>query len=123
MATRSTITHVTSDNKIQSIYCHWDGNITGVGMGLMKHINPNQKVKALIAEGNRSTLGADAYHHTEGWGGNRPASFIEPQEYNYVYDEVDEQWYVFSYHIEGAETYSNRIELTRELVYAKISVS
>ena len=89
----------------------------------MKHINTNQKVKALIAEGNRSTLTGDAYHHTEGWGGNRPASFIEPQEYNYVYDEVDEQWYVFSYHIEGAETYKNRIELTKELVYAKISVS
>ena len=120
MATRSTITHVAADNKMQSIYCHWDGNITGVGMGLMKHFNTNQKVKALIADDG---IGVGEFLLKGSWGDNRPASFIEPQEYNYVYDEVDDQWYVFSYHIEGAETYKNRIELTRELVYAKLSVS
>jgi hypothetical protein len=102
-----------------SIYCHWDGYLSEVGLGLLDHFDTPDKVKALIKEGNRSSLDSEPYYKKEGWGGNRPASFIEPQEYNYVYDIAKEQWSVFSMHMDGANTYETRVPLTRVLIGAK----
>ena len=122
MATRSTITLVTPANNMGSIYCHWDGYLSGVGLGLLDHINTPDKVKALIKEGNRSSLDSEPYYKEEGWGGNRPASFIEPQEYNYVYDMAKEQWSVFSMHLDGADTYETRVPLTRDFIGAETKI-
>jgi len=116
MATRSTITLVTPEGNIESIYCHWDGYLSGVGLGLLDYINTPDKVRALINEGNRSALGVAPYYQTEGWEGNRPACFIEPQEYNYVWEEAKGAWSVFSMHMDGADEYADRVKLTRNLI-------
>ena len=55
MSTNASIT-MKDQNKFKSIYCHWDGYITGVGKTLFEHYNTNEKVKQLIDLGNISFL-------------------------------------------------------------------
>jgi hypothetical protein len=55
MATRSTITLSTKDG-YKSIYCHYDGYLTGVGTMLQQYYDTQEKVEALIALGSLSSL-------------------------------------------------------------------
>jgi predicted CxxxxCH...CXXCH cytochrome family protein len=56
MSTRSRIGIVNSDGTITSIYCHFDGYPSGVGATLVEHWTDPDKVKALIALGDISSL-------------------------------------------------------------------
>lgn len=58
MATYSSITVKMIDGSYKSIYCHFDGYIRQVGRILFEHYNTQEKVEALIALGNLSTLAA-----------------------------------------------------------------
>lgn len=57
MGTRSAII-VKVGNKYKGIYCHWDGYPDGMGVGyhLFHHYATQEKVEALIALGDISTL-------------------------------------------------------------------
>lgn len=55
MSTRSTITLSTKDG-YKSIYCHYDGYLTGVGTMLQQYYDTQEKVEALIALGSLSSL-------------------------------------------------------------------
>jgi hypothetical protein len=56
MATRSRIAIENQDGSVTSIYCHWDGYIKSNGVILNEKYNTKDKVEALIALGDISSL-------------------------------------------------------------------
>jgi len=56
MATRSRIAIENQDGTVQSIYCHFDGYVDGVGKRLFNHYD-REKLKKLIELGDISSLG------------------------------------------------------------------
>lgn len=56
MSTRGRIGIAREDGKVESIYCHHDSYISGVGATLLEHYTDPEKVKALIALGDISSL-------------------------------------------------------------------
>ena len=56
MATRSTIAMVLPNGTIQSVYCHWDGYLEGVGQTLAENYNKRKTIQ-LLANGDVSSLG------------------------------------------------------------------
>ena len=56
MATRSRIGMEMPNGEVRSIYCHWDGYPEGVGATLQEHYTNPEKVEALIALGDISSL-------------------------------------------------------------------
>jgi hypothetical protein len=66
MATRSRIAIENQDGTIKSIYCHFDGYVSGVGETLFNHYD-KEKLEKLIELGDISSLGEStedtvAYH-------------------------------------------------------------
>ncbi len=59
MGTRSRIAIRNADNTSLSVYCHWDGYPSGVGAKLQKHYETEDKVRALLAGGDFSSLKPD----------------------------------------------------------------
>jgi hypothetical protein len=59
MATRSLIGKLNSDNTVNYIYCHWDGYPSHNGKILQEHYNTPEKVDALLALGDLSSLGKE----------------------------------------------------------------
>ena len=59
MATRSMIGVRRPDGKVEAIYCHWDGYLDHNGRILLHHYTDLEKVKALIALGDLSSLGPE----------------------------------------------------------------
>lgn len=55
MATRSRIAIENQDGKVKSIYCHWDGYLSGVGKTLFNHYD-KEKLEKLIELGDISAL-------------------------------------------------------------------
>jgi len=56
MATRSTIAIQLGEDEFKQIYCHWDGYLSNNGKLLLEHYNTSERVKALIALGDLSSL-------------------------------------------------------------------
>jgi hypothetical protein len=59
MGTRSMIGMVQEDGSVLAIYCHWDGYVKHNGWVLDHHYGDADKVAALIALGNISSLRAE----------------------------------------------------------------
>ena len=59
MATRSFIAVRNVDGSVNGIYCHHDGYPEGVGATLKEHYASEDKVRALLALGDISVLGAE----------------------------------------------------------------
>ena len=57
MATRSNIAMKTTDGKIVSVYCHWDGYVANNGRILLENYTDIEKIEALVALGSISSLG------------------------------------------------------------------
>ncbi|MCP1393272.1 MAG: hypothetical protein J5I35_11045 [Methanothrix harundinacea] len=58
MSTRSRIGRLTEEGAIESVYCHSDGYLGGVGQILADYYSTEEDVKKLIALGDLSELGA-----------------------------------------------------------------
>ena len=56
MSTRSRIAIKNNDGTIKSIYCHFDGYLSGVGLMLLENYNDENRIKELIALGDISSL-------------------------------------------------------------------
>jgi hypothetical protein len=56
MSTRSRIGILNDDGTVDSIYCHFDGYVTGIGQILQQHYTDPAKVNELIALGDISSL-------------------------------------------------------------------
>jgi hypothetical protein len=70
MATRSRIAIENQDGTVDSIYCHFDGYVNGVGKTLFHHYD-QEKLERLLELGDISTLGestidTEAYHRDRG---------------------------------------------------------
>jgi len=59
MSTRSNIGIVNPDGTVESIAVHFDGYLEGVGQTLATHYQDEAKVRALLALGDLSYLGAE----------------------------------------------------------------
>ena len=57
MSTRSNIGILNNDGSISYVYCHFDGYPSNVGAILLQKYDTAEKVRALIAQGNISSLG------------------------------------------------------------------
>ena len=82
MATRSTIAMVRSDGAVVKVYCHWDGYLEHNGDILIKYYNTAEKVAALLAHGDISSLGEQVgvQHPFSQFEGN-----ISGEEYDTLY--------------------------------------
>jgi len=58
MGTRSRIACRQPDDTIRSIYCHWDGYPSVVGLTLLEHYSDFDTLTRLLARGDRSVLEA-----------------------------------------------------------------
>jgi hypothetical protein len=70
MATRSRIAIENQDGTVDSIYCHWDGYLEGVGKTLFNHYD-REKLEKLLELGDLSSLEETleytiAYHRDRG---------------------------------------------------------
>ncbi|TPR16769.1 hypothetical protein [Apilactobacillus timberlakei] len=59
MSTNSSIIQQTAKGAFKKIYCHWDGDIAGVGTTLDKYYRDDDKINKLINLGDISILGND----------------------------------------------------------------
>jgi len=57
MATRSTIAILRDNGNVAKVYCHWDGYLENNGQLLVKHYDTEEKIEALLAHGDISSLG------------------------------------------------------------------
>lgn len=57
MATRSTIALLRDNGTVVKVYCHWDGYLENNGELLVKHYDTPEKIEALLAHGDISSLG------------------------------------------------------------------
>lgn len=117
MATSSTISMLLKDNTANTIYCHWDGYIDGVGNTLLENYTSDRDVHDLILQGDISSLrdtieDSDFFrHHGETDVDGLPTELDEVadlQEYNYLWAEGEwlvaiggGPWYKLAYLIEA----------------------
>jgi hypothetical protein len=122
MSTNSTIAVQHTDGTIHQIYCHWDGYLEYNGSMLKQFYNTPELAKELVSLGNLSSLnkriepngylhtfaypeeGTCVYYGRDRGEANNETNIYESfdhyrlrydrQEYNYLYVEVDEKWYV-----------------------------
>lgn len=56
MGTRSTISIESSNGAVSTVYCHWDGYLSGVGRTLNRSYSSREQAEQLIAGGDMSSL-------------------------------------------------------------------
>jgi hypothetical protein len=116
MATRSTIAMVLPNGTIQSVYCHWDGYLEGVGQTLAENYN-KKKTTQLLATGDVSSLGdfvghkhdfnrASKVKSTTFYGRDRGDAGIESRNHANVKEWLKFREYVeFFYLLQGKDWY------------------
>ena len=57
MSTHAYIGIENGDNTVSYIYCHFDGYVSGVGLGLLENYNTENAARELIESGDQSSLG------------------------------------------------------------------
>ena len=101
MSTHSRIGILNPDGSVESIYCHWDGYPSHNGKILLQHYKTAQRIRALLAFGDRSVLDQsidDADCGLPGDKGSRIdrsmlALLEHTEEYTYVFNPVTNQWF------------------------------
>ena len=118
MATRSTIAIKTEDG-IKAIYCHWDGYVDHNGKILKEYYNTTDKVNALLALGDLSSLSTeigekhdfdDRSTHRDEWctyyGRDRGEDTRTPHTFSNVGEWVEsyaESWCEYYYLFDGSD--------------------
>jgi len=100
MATRSRIAVELQDGTVKSVYCHWDGDPSGVGQDLLNRgFSSTREVEEFIDEGNRSTVFESYYEKGEKLEEPEVHASVDEyfngdiEEYGYLYTE-QEDWVV-----------------------------
>ena len=120
MSTNSTITLMHDENNLESIYCHWDGYLEWNGQLLYTFYNTAEKVQELMEHGNLSALRMNIGEQIDGRDLSQPymknfqcvfygrdfgdeseqcrklesISEIDEMEFNYLFNEKDNTWYL-----------------------------
>ena len=115
MSTNSRIAVVQKNGKVKSIYCHWDGYLSGVGQTLVDHYNDEKKANALVKLGDISCLykhikplkeAPEAFFHGEG----KPR-ILKAKEHNFNTQQKD---VTVAYHRDRGEDYNQDINKSLE---------
>ena len=101
MSTRSRIAIEKQDGTVTSIYCHFDGYISGNGETLQTNYSNREKVEQLIALGDISSLKSDidetvAYHRDRGEDLNQKQHTNVEDFYNEAFEMGEEYGYLFT---------------------------
>jgi hypothetical protein len=101
MSTRSRIGIENQDGTTTSIYCHFDGYISGVGKLLKEYYTTQAKVKALIKLGDISSLdmtpsSTTAYHRDRNEEFSQQTNKSVPDLFNCIYQSGEEFIYCFT---------------------------
>ena len=112
MSTRSHI-GIKDSRGITGVYCHFDGYPEGVGKTLLENYDTEEKVNALIAEGDMSSLGAtleECKFYKEG-PDTEPYTIPDCEDVKEKYYQSG-KWMDYSYLFENGEWYftSERID-------------
>jgi hypothetical protein len=104
MSTRSRITQALPNGTFKSIYCHFDGYLSGVGKILLEDYNTEEKLAALLDLGDISSIDprfakVEAYGRDRGEKGTEALivpdmSQIDRQSYNYLFTPEGEWMYM-----------------------------
>lgn len=113
MGTRSHIGILHKTGKIDVVFCHWDGYLSGNGVILLANYNTLEKVKELISKGSFAsldeTIAKTDYYNEPGW--DKPFEYPFQRDYlkgfknkeffdiefTYLFDERDNKWLVAEY--------------------------
>lgn len=81
MATRSTISVVLPNGTVQSVYCHWDGYLDGVGKTLKEYYNTIERAMLITEGGPISSLSPKyAYDEANPHQSNKLHSYDKPAD-------------------------------------------
>ena len=100
MATRSIIGIQNENKTITYIYCHNDGNISGVGKILFDNYSDENKIKDLMKLGDLSSLGTEPISNPHSW--EKPSSEDILDHYA--------QWFAETHPENMCNTYASRGE-------------
>ena len=101
MSTRSRIAIEKQDGTVTSIYCHFDGYISGNGETLQTNYSNREKVEQLIALGDISSLKSDidetiAYHRDRGEDLDQKQHTDVEKFYDEAFEMGEEYAYLFT---------------------------
>lgn len=109
MSTHSNIGILGEDGRIEAVYCHGDGYLTGVGLTLLFHYRDEMEIRKIIHEGALSYLGESIegsvfYRRDRGEllaKANKSRTYkgvtdYSWHKYNYFYDPEKRRWFVAS---------------------------
>jgi hypothetical protein len=101
MSTRSRIAIENQNGSVTSIYCHFDGYISGVGKLLKEYYTTQAKVEALIELGDISSLdttpsSTSAYHRDRNEEFSQQTNKSVPDLFNCIYQSGEEFIYCFT---------------------------
>jgi hypothetical protein len=93
MSTHSAIARKNKDGSYTGIYCHWDGYPSNNGNLLLEHYQNDEKIDALIALGDISSLNEfvtpDASRDTaKSDSPHKKVDLTKPHSYNNAYDDT-----------------------------------
>lgn len=108
MSTRSTVSLLTKENTVKSIYIHFDGYLSHNGQILLSEYQNYEDVLKLVSFGHRSTLPKLSELGPDGDGGDDNSCktyrniiqwcskmmSTDRQEYNYIF--IIDKWYLFT---------------------------
>lgn len=106
MSTRSTVSLLTKENTVKSIYVHWDGYLSHNGKILLSEYQNYEDVLRLVSYGSRSTLPKLSELEPDGENDSSCTTYSniiqwhsrmingDRQEYNYIF--VFGCWYLFT---------------------------
>jgi hypothetical protein len=92
MSTRCLIAYQKESGEVESVYCHFDGYISGVGKMLVEHYGSETKIQKLISGGDFRSLQeniSDIEYYDD-------ASTVSRNEYCFVSD-ADPQYHEYLY--------------------------
>ncbi len=118
MSTRSRI-GIKDNRGITSVFCYFDGYPKGVGKTLLENYDTENKVKALIAEGDMNSLGTsieECDFYKEG-PETEPYTIPDCEDVREKYYQFG-KWMDYSYLFENGEWY-----FTREMIDPKSLIS
>ena len=119
MSTRSRIAIQNSDGTVESVYCHWDGYVDGLGADLVENYKTEADVRWLLTQGDMSYLG-DPYRNRGEDVPSRISSDVQTliakmgEDYTYLFLPAQSAWVVYG--VEFLGTVPDVIESRRDQV-------
>lgn len=106
MSTNATVSILNEDKSVETIYCHWDGYVEGLGADLMKKFKTEESVRGLLEKGDMSYIGehyADRGESRLDVSSRKHQGLTEKvmrsdyQDYNYFFDVTENAWFLSQY--------------------------